>query len=565
MANHRLLFALLVLIILALTAAPAQEAYCYLREVKVTALSNGVQIEVKADGILSWDWEEWEGSRYGEVTSATFRFPTARLGLDKTLYDVEQAPVNTVSLAVPQNARGGVGVSMTVNMSEGARVQPDLSEDRQTFLLTVHGSRTVERETKNGEESKSKDNHEGELSVKPLKDGTLAVRATKADLHEVVAEVAKLGGISVAVDDAVQRKVSLNLDGRESLGVIKSIAVAYGLALSCVGDVYMLSEGVPTDLPSYRRSATASFPTRYMKAKDATTLLPTFLFKYLHDNPEQNAVVVTAPSQMLDKIRSDLVAIDVPPPMILVECVVCELTDTSDLDTQFRWLYQSQEHEYGANSGTGDLVGQSQEMAGGLASAIAPAPILQAWLKALQTRGKAEVNAHPSMAAVNGKQAEIFIGSQRFIKVTYYRGGQLQERIDTVPVGIRLRVRPWTGGNQEITTNLHVEVSNIVELDPQTGVPRLSTREATSTLRTRDGDVIVIGGLSQRQQEKTWRRVPILGSLPIIGPLFRSRASGSNNTELVILIRPRLLDENGRLPADEDGALREKFLSGEQK
>ena len=67
-----------------------------------------------------------------------------------------------------------------------------------------------------------------------------------------------------------------------------------GLALSSVGNVYMLSEGVPADLSTYLRSGTASFPMRYLKASDARSLLPTFLFKYVHDNPEQNAMVVTA-------------------------------------------------------------------------------------------------------------------------------------------------------------------------------------------------------------------------------------------------------------------------------
>jgi type II secretory pathway component GspD/PulD (secretin) len=141
----------------------------------------------------------------------------------------------------------------------------------------------------------------------------------------------------------------------------------------------------------------------------------------------------------------------------------------------------------------------------------------------------------------------------------------LQERIDTVPVGIRLNVRPWTGGNKEITTNLKIEVSNIVELDPQTGVPRLGSRTASSTVRTADGDVIVIGGLTQRQQETTRRRIPILGDLPLVGPLFRSNAKGSTNSELVILIRPRLLDENGRLPAQEEEVIRKRFLTGDQQ
>ena len=99
-------------------------------------------------------------------------------------------------------------------------------------------------------------------------------------------------------------------------------------------------------------------------------------------------------------------------------------------------------------------------------------PILQAWLQALLTRGRAEVNAHPSMAAVNGKNAEIFIGSQRFIKVTYLRkrpgsGAHRHGARRRPPAGT-----PLDRGNKEITTYLRVEVSNIVGTDPQTGCPQ---------------------------------------------------------------------------------------------
>lgn len=548
------------------TSALAQQAYCYIREVKINPLSNGVQIQVKADGILNWNFNQDDISRAArrgeEVPSCTIRFTEARMELEKTLYQVEQPPVSTVVLAVPQDATNGVGATMTVQMTERSRVKADSSEDRQSLLLTIYSSRTIERSGKNGEGGG--DSKEGTIEVKANAEGRLDVKAVRADIHQVVAQVAREGKLGVAVDDAVQRKVSLYMQNRSALEIIKGIAMGYGLALSNVGDVYMLSEGVPTDLPTYRRSGTASFPTRYLKAKDAATLLPTFLFKYVHDNPEQNAVVITAPTQMLDKIQRDLKAIDVPPPIIMVECAVVELTDSNDLDAQFRWLYQSAEYESIGNNVTGDLSYRNLDTQGGLVSAITDTPILRTWLQALTTTGKAQVNAHPSMAAVNGKSASIFIGSQRFIKISYLSGGTQQERIEAVPVGVRLEVRPWTGGNKEITTNLRVEVSNIVETDPTTGVPKLSSREASSTLRTKDGEIIVIGGLSQRQQEKTWRRIPLLGDLPLIGSLFRSRATRSNTTELVILVRPRLLDENGRLPAAEDQAIRERFLQPEE-
>jgi type II secretory pathway component GspD/PulD (secretin) len=348
-------------------------------------------------------------------------------------------------------------VVMTVQMSERSRVKADSSEDRQSLLLTIYSTRTIERGGKavGGAASLT----EGSIEVKPAAEGRLNVLAVRADIHQVVAQVALAGKLGVAVDDAVQRNVSLNMQNRTALEIIRGIAVGYGLALSNVGDVEMLSEGVPTDLPTYRRSGTASFPTKYLKAKDAATLLPTFLFKYVHDNPEQNAVVITAPTQMLDKIKRDLTAIDIPPPMIMVECAVVELTDSNDLDAQFRWLYQSQEYEAGTDSGTGDVTYHNVDPSNGLASAISEVPILSAWLQALTSKGKAEVSAHPSMAAVNGKAAEIFIGSKRYIKISYLSSGVQQERIEEVPVGVRLNVRPWTGGNSEITTTLHVEVS----------------------------------------------------------------------------------------------------------
>jgi len=533
------------------------EAYCYITEVKTTVMSNGIQIKVKADGILTLDREtdyRWERGRW--VTDATFRFPDARLAPDcKRLYDIDEDPVSTIVLGVAPDAVDGKGVEMTVTLTERCRVKAEPGENRQSYLITVYGQRTVERIAG---EKEAAEIEEGEIEVTQV-EGLISVRAVKADIHKVVGQIARKGQVNVAVDDAVQHEVSMNVQELEPLEVLRGIAAGYGLALSAVGDVYMLSEGVPADLPTYRRSGTASFPISYLKAGDARSLLPTFLFKYLHGNPEQNAVVVTAPSQMLAKIEQDLQAVDIPPPMIQVECAVIELTDSSDLDRQFRWRYDSARYGAGTDSYTGEVDFEHGDTAG-LATAVAPTAELQAWLSALVTKGRAQVRSHPSTAAVNGKSASIFVGSERYIRVIYSQYGQQQERIEVVPVGVRLTVRPWTGGTPEITTEIEVEVSNIVQLDPETGVPRLRSRSAETTLRTRAGETIIIGGLTQRQQEKTYRRIPLLGSLPLIGPLFRSRTEHTSTTELVILIRPRLLDESGHLPAQEDEQLRRRFL-----
>jgi type IV pilus assembly protein PilQ len=182
-------------------------------------------------------------------------------------------------------------------------------------------------------------------------------------------------------------------------------------------------------------------------------------------------------------------------------------------------------------------------------------------LQALVAAHQAEINAMPRMAVLNGESAEIFVGAQRFIRVEYFQYGTKNEKIQSVDVGTRINVSAWTGGNGEITTTISPEVSNVIELDRETGLPTLSTRTASTTVRVKDGETIVIGGLTQQQDYWTRRKIPILGDLPLIGFLGRSRSRSSVRTDLVILITPRILTESGHLPdAEEEAGLRARML-----
>jgi type II secretory pathway component GspD/PulD (secretin) len=110
-----------------------------------------------------------------------------------------------------------------------------------------------------------------------------------------------------------------------------------------------------------------------------------------------------------------------------------------------------------------------------------------------------------------------------------------------VDVGVKLSVTPLTGGNDEITVRIAPEVSNITELDLQSGLPVLSTRSADTTVRVQDGETIAIGGLTLNKEQSTNRKIPILGDLPLVGGLFRSRSRNIVQTELVVFVTPRIL------------------------
>ena len=518
--------------------------YATITSINPSQMSNGVQIVIKADGVLEFDQSEG----WGRTTKIKLDFPGARSSVPNFI-DVSNYPVSHIQTSVPQDAQEGVGVELTVSLFVPSTCRVDHSEDRQSVIITVDSDRTLEKSKT--EESTSVAEQKTHLTC-DYKDGLISINAVKADMLKVFGIISEKSGVNIVVDDSLAgRIVSMSLEGMEPKTLFETIANAYGLALGQQGDVYMVSEGEPTDLATYRLSSTASFPMQYVQAQTASGLLPTFLYKYLHVNSEQNAVVVSAPKQMLDKIEKDLSKVDLAPPQIMVEAIAIETSSEEDTNAVLDIIAQGSHAQFSSNSESGEV---SYTTVGMLPSDF------QAELKALVSANKAKINAAPRMAVINGHDASIFIGAQRFIRVKYTNYGQEIEQVQGIDVGIKLTVTPWTGSNDEITTKITPEVSNILELDRQTGLPVLSSRKASTTVRVKSGETVVIGGLNQSQDYITKRKVPILGDLPLVGGLFQSRSKTKINSDLIILITPRILDDTGHLPAAEEEGILDRML-----
>jgi type IV pilus assembly protein PilQ len=526
----------------AIAPAPAsaqQRSYTTIQGVTVTPLSNGVQIRINADGLLQLNNPDASG-RIMHLT-----FPDARNGTGKTFINVNRYPVSYIQLSTAPGAatHGGVGMVVTINNFIDTTASVSATPDGQGVLLTVRSDRTISGGRAGGGGARQGGDAAAGAgapggtgadtsTLVEFAGGLLTLRAVRADIHGLMNVIGRKTGLSIGVDDAVERRVSLNLRGVPPDVVLQTIATAYGLSLARVDDVYMVSEGEPRDLATYRLSGTASYRMQNLQAGTASGLLPNFLFSYVRVNPEQNAVVVTAPAQMLDKIGRDLTTVDVIPPQILIEAIAVEFTNTDDRD--FGILLNNQRSTSIATVDTNSGV-ITYNSIGKLPTTF------DLSLRALELTGKARVRARPQMAVVNGKSADIFIGAQRFILTQFNSFGQTQTRIQPVDVGVKLAVTPLTGGNGEIQTRIAPEVSNITELDLQTGLPVLSTRRADTTVRVKDGETIAIGGLTLDQNQVANRKIPLFGDLPLIGPLFRSRKSNTVRTELVVFVTPHII------------------------
>lgn len=171
-------------------------------------------------------------------------------------------------------------------------------------------------------------------------------------------------------------------------------------------------------------------------------------------------------------------------------------------------------------------------------------------LDALENRGMAKTLAEPTLIALSGEKASFLAGGEFPIPVLQNSsggggGGTQGVTIEFKPFGVSLGFTPTILADGVINLVVEPEVSSI---DPTASIvlnnitiPGLQTRRASTTLELRDGESFAIAGLLRQDFQTTVRQVPLLGSIPIIGSLFRSSGFKRGETELLIVVTPRLV------------------------
>jgi general secretion pathway protein D len=158
-------------------------------------------------------------------------------------------------------------------------------------------------------------------------------------------------------------------------------------------------------------------------------------------------------------------------------------------------------------------------------------------LDALKNTGAATVLSRPSITTLDGLEARLN-ATQTTPVVTAGQNGVVQ--VNNVTTGITLRFVPKVGPDGMIESNLSIAVSSPTGTTTQ-GVPQYSSREANTTVRVRDGEPIIIGGLYESRKTTSSKGLPGLMDIPFLGELFKTTVTDEHFTDLVIVVTPRLV------------------------
>lgn len=271
-------------------------------------------------------------------------------------------------------------------------------------------------------------------------------------------------------------------------------------------------------------------PLRFVRASEALKLLKGFLSDgQVAADDRQNALLTTGTSEAVDTVRAFVAEIDRPSRQVMFEVKVIDLmpqNDASNVGIQF---------------GGVDLLGQPASSATAFAFTRGTVQ-LNATVNFLVSKGSAKVLATPRLVTLNNHEASMLIGETYPIIYFDIRSGNQQ--IQTIDIGVKLRMTPTIGSDGSIVADLHPEYSEIQGFE-QT-YPIVASRKVDSTLRVRDGETIVLGGLLREIGAETVTKLPILGDLPILGTVFRNRQKTAERDEIVFLITPHILNGEGK-------------------
>jgi type II secretory pathway component GspD/PulD (secretin) len=263
--------------------------------------------------------------------------------------------------------------------------------------------------------------------------------------------------------------------------------------------------------------------------------------------PAKTLILEGAP-QDLERAKQFLAKVDVPQPQIVIEAKVVDLTNDAAKDLGIEWTWPGNAGE------PGNTVTLSERRFDADHKPIAVNPLghlrrveneLFAKISALVENGRAKVLANPNVASLDGKPASIFIGDEvKYVSNIQQTVTGVNVTTETVRVGVQLHCISRISTDGYITMNLHPEVSVITRfIDTPAGLslPEVSRRFVDTTIRVKDGETIVIGGLIRDEEIETMSGIPFLKDLPIIGALFRSKSTSRQHSEVMMFITPRIL------------------------
>lgn len=286
-----------------------------------------------------------------------------------------------------------------------------------------------------------------------------------------------------------------------------------------------------------------------------------------------NALVITAPPDIYRSLQRVITKLDIRRAQVLVEAIIVDMSAEKARELGLQWIAGKQDGRKGIVGSTGSRIAdiarsisdkEIPEVSDGLNLLLGQFTKGQtgfaALLSALQSDTSTNILSTPSIMTLDNKKAEIKVGQNvPFLTGQYTPSGKDTDgsvtpfqTIQRKDVGLTLIVKPQINEGNAIMLEIDQEVSSI---STSTVAKDLITNKRTikTTVMVENGQIIVLGGLIDERLNQTRDKVPLLGSIPLIGKLFRYNSAKKEKRNLMVFLRPVIVNDAATQQAISSG------------
>ena len=295
-----------------------------------------------------------------------------------------------------------------------------------------------------------------------------------------------------------------------------------------------------------------------------------------------NAIIVMASKGDVETVKGIIADMDIMLSQVVIETVIVSVSFGDSLETGMDWVQRTMLGYSGKNNGRPTLAFATAGGGGGTAadpmgmtttaSLAGKGGGVTGWLtlfdmntdlilKAVQSDSRSRLMSSPRITTMDNKEASLEAKTRTYWNegTTYYTNSSYSDRetdnIKSEDIGITLKVTPRINKNGYITLTIEQEIQNIDRFDSEVTTkgnkyPIISTRKMGADVAVNSGETVVLGGLAQNQVTKSIKKVPILGSIPLLGWFFRSQQESSERTEIIAFLTPRVIDTPASIEDD---------------
>jgi len=189
-------------------------------------------------------------------------------------------------------------------------------------------------------------------------------------------------------------------------------------------------------------------------------------------------------------------------------------------------------------------------------------------LKAMQSSGMLNILSSPTILTSDNKEAEIFVGENvPFLGTSTINGATSQQSIDRKDTGITLKITPQITDGDYIKLDVQQEISALkdtITIGAASTDRSITKRSAKTSVIVKDQETVAIGGLISEIERESVSKVPLLGDIPLLGYLFRTKSMKREKTNLILLLTPKVI-KDGRDLVDTTQKQRERFTDASKK